>query len=519
MWLAIGSVATAYAATDCNQVMQIPVTECQSLLELYNSTNGSNWQDKLGWNETNTPCNWQGVTCITSGHVAKLNLFSFGGFAGKLTGELPDLNLPELQELDFSGNTLSGNIPNFSYLSKLQLLNLSGNNSFTGDIPDFTNLPNLQSLSLRSENDLSVNIPNFTNLPNLKMLLLDFRKLSNIPNFSNLPNLEQLYIQSLNYPSSPYSPDYFKTSTLTLPDFNLPKLTHLNIVNVNLTGNSIPNFSKLPNLVVLNLQNNNLVGNIPNFSNLPNLVTLDLAYNYLTGNIPNFSNVPKLGGLNLAANYLTGSVPDFSNLPNLLGINLAANFLSGALPNFTSFDLSKLNPLFSKIGANCGLTSYNKDQETFLNQAFNDWSNPLLTNLDVMRFATRPIDVTCSTLPICPLISINPSTFDLHIPNLSYNNLNLSANLRFVQRDKKVFFELVDYKINSALLGVIEHARDPTNYRTIAPSCSSANLSTDFKLHIPTATFGDIKLWADLQLHSVENDKILFELVKYGNTQ
>ncbi len=50
IWLAVSCSTTAYAATDCNQVTEIPVSECQSLLELYNSTNGANWTNKTGWN-------------------------------------------------------------------------------------------------------------------------------------------------------------------------------------------------------------------------------------------------------------------------------------------------------------------------------------------------------------------------------------------------------------------------------------------------------------------------------------
>jgi len=96
------------------------------------------------------------------------------------------------------------------------------------------------------------------------------------------------------------------------------------------------------------------------------------------------------------------------------------------------------------------------------------------------------------------LVSVSPN-LDIHLPHLNYNNMTLSANLRYAPRDGKLLFEVIDYSVNSE-------------------SCASANLSPDFKLHIPTATFGDIKLWADFQLHSVENDKITFELVKYGNT-
>jgi hypothetical protein len=105
----------------------------------------------------------------------------------------------------------------------------------------------------------------------------------------------------------------------------------------------------------------------------------------------------------------------------------------------------------------------------------------------------------CSNITVCPFVTLDPNTLNLHIPNLSYNNLKLSANLKFVQRDNKILFEVIDYSINS-------------------DSCASANLYPDFKLHIPTLMFGTNKLWADLQPYSTNDNKIIFELVKYGDT-
>jgi len=126
------------AATDCNQVTEIPVSECQSLLELYNSTDGANWTDKTGWNETNTPCSWLGVTC-TEGHVTALNANN------DLVGTLPNLNLPNLRQLYIVANQLSGSIPDFN-LPNLEIFSLSGN-QLTGNIPNF-NLPKLKQLFL-----------------------------------------------------------------------------------------------------------------------------------------------------------------------------------------------------------------------------------------------------------------------------------------------------------------------------------------------------------------------------------
>jgi DNA-binding beta-propeller fold protein YncE len=180
----IQKLATVFS---CSNVTEIPVAECQSLLELYNSTDGANWKNKTGWNQTNTPCSWYGVTC-TSGRITKIDLTGNG-----LKNSLPNLNLSELTWLGLDNNQLNGSVPNFN-LPKLIALGLGGTNQFSGTIPNF-NLPNLQYLAL-DKNQLSGSVPNF-NLPKLIALQLNGNKLSgSIPNFSSLSSLTQLWLQS-----------------------------------------------------------------------------------------------------------------------------------------------------------------------------------------------------------------------------------------------------------------------------------------------------------------------------------
>jgi len=140
LWLGFSAGNFAQAATDCNQVTEIPVSECQSLLELYNSTGGDNWTNSTGWNQTNTPCSWFGVVC-SGGYVERLYLYS-----NQLTGSIPNFsNLPNLKELYLYSNQLTGSIPNFSNLPNLKELSLYSN-QLTGSIPNFTsfNLANLK---------------------------------------------------------------------------------------------------------------------------------------------------------------------------------------------------------------------------------------------------------------------------------------------------------------------------------------------------------------------------------------
>jgi len=488
--LVVGSFTTVYAATDCTKVTEIPVSECQSLLELYNNTDGENWKNKTGWNETNTPCRWFGITC-SGGSVRKIELFDDGSKShegNNLNGQIPNLILPNLSSLNLSYNQLSGEIPNFSNLPNLLILHLHYN-KLTGSLPDFSNVPKLTEFWVYS-NQLTGNIPNFSNLPNLQKLSLSYNKLNGeIPNFSNLRKLQELYLAGNQLVGN-------------IPDFNLPNLIAINfylnklsgnipnfssVQNLqqidfgqNLLGGTIPNFTNLQKLQYLDIHQNPLIGNIPNFSNLPSLQYLDLSGTLLTGTVPNFNKLSNLQMLSLSDNHLTGTIPNF-DLPKLVALRLDNNQLGGIIPNFTSFNLANLQ--YTWFSDNCGLTAFDSAQEIVLNQKDSRWKtqNPNCSNI----------------APTCPLVSISQA-LEIQIPHLNYNNMTLSANLRYAPRDNKALFEVVNYSVNSE-------------------SCASANLSPDFKLHIPTATFGDIKLWADFQLHSIENDKITFELVKYGN--
>ncbi|MDM8567896.1 hypothetical protein QUF74_19890 [Candidatus Halobeggiatoa sp. HSG11] len=80
---------------NCSVVTEIPQIECEALLAFYDSTDGSNWDydwghdSNYGWNITNKPCLWIGVTC-KAGHITELFLYGT-----KLSGSIP----PEIGNL------------------------------------------------------------------------------------------------------------------------------------------------------------------------------------------------------------------------------------------------------------------------------------------------------------------------------------------------------------------------------------------------------------------------------------
>lgn len=62
---------TAFADFDCNTVLEIPISEFEALVTLYNSTDGESWSNNDNWLMSSTPCGWYGIDCF-GGHVDEL---------------------------------------------------------------------------------------------------------------------------------------------------------------------------------------------------------------------------------------------------------------------------------------------------------------------------------------------------------------------------------------------------------------------------------------------------------------
>ncbi|MFN8491644.1 MAG: Ig-like domain-containing protein [Caldilineaceae bacterium] len=172
---ALSSAEIATLAYTCGNVTEMPGSECQALASLFYQANGIEWTNRTGWEQTNTPCSWFGVTC-TNGHVTALNLVN-----NNVTGFLPQAlgDLSELTSLQLNGNQLIGTIPaTLGKLSKLGTLTLS-ENRLTGPIPaELGQLTQLQFLRLQNNNLFNDVPPALANLVNLQRLQIDYNMLT-----------------------------------------------------------------------------------------------------------------------------------------------------------------------------------------------------------------------------------------------------------------------------------------------------------------------------------------------------
>jgi len=286
---------TCVRSAPINPACTVSENDSLELVNFYQATNGNNWQVNTGWLQENAS-SWWGIEVKDTLGQCRVSKMLVRGIDEAV--QLPQLNLPFLEELILDYNNFTSNIPDISNLANLRVLNL-GVNNFTGALPDLSNLSQLEEINL-SQNELVDEITGYPNQPNLKILDVSGNQLTGeIPNFDDNTELQQLNVSD------------------------------------NLLTGTITDFQNIPNLNYLNVSGNQLTGTIPDFSNLPNLRTLNVADNQLTDELPNFSNIPILESLFVQGNQLSGRVPNFNNLPLLEELIVCDNNFEGTPPNFS----------------------------------------------------------------------------------------------------------------------------------------------------------------------------------------
>ncbi|VFQ72763.1 unnamed protein product [Cuscuta campestris] len=300
------------------------------------------------------------------------------GLTGEIPGELSRLTL--LKELDLSSNYFSGHIPaTLSSLEKLSILSLLGNN-LTGEIPPgIGQLPCLERLSLWN-NSLTGILPQKLG-SNSRLVKMDVSSCSLSgpipPGLCLGKKLEKLILFSNQF-SGAIPATLANCTSLTrlrvqdnrlngsIPAGfgSLPNLTFLDLSLNNLSGAIPEDFGNAVRLQFLNISGNQFHSGLPeNIWSAPDLNIFSASHSAIQGKIPDFRGCHSLYKIELEGNNLTGDIPpDVQHCEKLISLNFRRNSLSGiipweisSLPSLTDLDLSH-NLLSGTISSNFGGT-------------------------------------------------------------------------------------------------------------------------------------------------------------------
>lgn len=341
---------TTQAATDCDSTTEIPQAECETLLALYQQTDGANWKNNKGWQQTATPCDWYGITCDDFlGSVIDIDL-SYN----RLKGQLPDLSLlTELGFLILTGNQLTGGLLGNHLPEYLEIIDI-GDNTLSGPLPDLSQHPFFYSLDY-SHNQFSgpINAAHFPNT--IEEIYLDHNQLTGpVPNLTALTYL-MAFSAAGNQLQGSLSRTYF------------PETLEALYLNHNQLTGALPELTHLTALSYLELSNNQFTGPLPTFP--AHLANLNLGHNQLTDEV-DLNYVTQLHTLRLEHNQLSGPFPQLTALAHLGMLDLSFNQFYGDIP-FSLLTLSK-KLITLKLEHN-HLTTFNATLIDFLNARDPRW--------------------------------------------------------------------------------------------------------------------------------------------------
>ncbi|MBA0744089.1 hypothetical protein Gogos_006726 [Gossypium gossypioides] len=421
MFLILLITGTVVASGDSLDTDKHVLLKLKSYLEEQNRVNRGRYSE---WDTRNsTPCQWYGVSCSPDGQrVIGINL-SDNNISGDMFNQFSALT--ELRELDLSGNTIGGAIPeDLNRCSSLVYLNLS-HNILEGELK-LTGLNSLEKLDLsmnrRIEGDIEVSFPAIC-----KRLVIANLSTNNFSGtidkcFDECWNLQYLDLSSNNFVGQIWS------GFARLVEYSVSE----NSVSGALSGSMFKNNCSLQ---VLDLSENNLEGQLPGeISNCKNLAVLNLWGNHFTGKIPSeIGMISSLEGLFLGKNSFSNVIPEsLLNLTNLAFLDLSKNNFGGKIQEiFGGFTQVKFLMLHGNAYTGGIISSgiLKLPKVSRLDLSFNNFSGPLpieISEMKSLNFLTLAYNQFTGGIP--PEYGNLPQ---LQALDLSFNQLTGSIPLAF----------------------------------------------------------------------------------------
>ncbi|KAB2630183.1 receptor-like protein 12 [Pyrus ussuriensis x Pyrus communis] len=374
-----------------------------------------------------------------------LRLNNFRGRVSKIFESLSRCSSGQIDNLYLSQNNFSGHLSDqLGSLTNLRYLDLViHTNSFEGVVSEvhFANLTRLNIFSAH-ENSLTLKTsPNW--VPPFQLSILSLGSWCLYP--SELPGWlkSQKHLSSLNmsntgisvsanWPKQKHFDPFMSKVVIDLGSnqFNGSLPLVVNLENNNLMGKIPSSIGDLLFLRSLHLRNNNLSGELPvSLQNCEALILLDLGGNKFVGSIPTWFG-QRLVVLSLHSNKFHGAIPDeLCSLTSLQILDLAHNNLSGTIPRCFQ-NLSSMAT--TSLGAS-GYTRIEVFRVEF--DGFDGFDYFVETYMDNVVFVTKGREVKYDTkLGLVVTLDLSSNMLSGEIPEELTNlggiqTLNLSDNL------------------------------------------------------------------------------------------
>ncbi|XP_055597693.1 toll-like receptor Tollo [Uranotaenia lowii] len=376
--------------------------------------------------------------------------------------------LSRLILLDLANNKISKLESSiFRDLFGLQILRLQDN--FIETIPEgtFSELNTLHTLVISNNRLSNIEYFTFQGMSRLSLLSLDYNRISRIDRvaFKNISNLHDLHLNGnklLQVPEALYDVPLLRTLDLgenhisNIDNASFREMVHM--YGLRLTENNIEQirkgtFDAMKSLQILNLSKNRLKRVEPaSFDNNTNLQAIRLDGNYLTEIAGLFTKLPNLVWLNISDNHL--EVFDYALIPvGLQWLDIHANKIA-ELGNYFEIEsqlaLSTIDASSNQLTEITGSAIPNSVELLYLNdnliskvQSYTFFKKPNLTRVDLFGNKITTLDPNALRISAVPddkplpefYIGGNPYQCDCNLNWLQKNNVDSRTQPKLMDLD------------------------------------------------------------------------------------